>query len=182
MVAENCLDIILFVLSVVFFVFGIFVWHYDRAAVALHRDLARSLKDATTYGPTVLPIMLAAVLGRASRYCLSWRLEQGEALGVLDLLASSTTVTSVLLSQLVLRKIVLGAHRRYERTFGLRSRLRLDFESGRDGSMMTRSVKRDANADVRRRGLFAREEASRELTRGVLCHQIALRCHPYRRS
>lgn len=104
-IAEISLDILLLVLSLLFLIFGILVKHYDNASVATHRGLASSLKDATTYGPTIFPILFAAVLGRASRYCLSWRLERGETLGVLDLLASSTTVTSVLLSQLALRSL-----------------------------------------------------------------------------
>lgn len=107
--AEIFLDVFLLALSLLFFIFGILVKQYDHAAVATHEGLASSLKDATTYGPTIFPILFAAVLGRASRYCLSWRLERGESLGVLDVLASSTTVTSVLLSQLALRSLsVLG--------------------------------------------------------------------------
>jgi ABC-type multidrug transport system fused ATPase/permease subunit len=50
-----------------------------------------------------LPILFATVIGRASRACLVWRLELGEKLGVLDMLASSTTFASAMLAQITLR-------------------------------------------------------------------------------
>jgi hypothetical protein len=65
--------------------------------------------EAFTYilrkGPTVLPILFATVVGRASRACLFWRLEVGEKLGILDMLASSTTFASAILAQITLRSV-----------------------------------------------------------------------------
>ncbi|OAL43560.1 hypothetical protein IQ07DRAFT_523885, partial [Pyrenochaeta sp. DS3sAY3a] len=54
-------------------------------------------------GPTVFPILFAAVLGRASHAVLTWRLAKGEKIGVLDLLAGSTSLTSTVTSQFQLR-------------------------------------------------------------------------------
>lgn len=56
-----------------------------------------------TQGPTVFPIVFACVLGRASHAVLTWRLEKGERIGLLDILAGSTSLTSVITSQLKLR-------------------------------------------------------------------------------
>jgi hypothetical protein len=56
-------------------------------------------------GPTVFPILFAAVVGRAAHAALLWRLEVGESLGVLDVLAGSTSLTSTVTSQIQLRKL-----------------------------------------------------------------------------
>lgn len=51
----------------------------------------------------MFPILFAAVLGRAAHATFVWRLERGERVGVLDLLAGSTSLTSTVSSQLQLR-------------------------------------------------------------------------------
>lgn len=56
-------------------------------------------------GPSVFPILFAAVLGRAARYIFSWRLEKGARIGTLDLLADSTSLTATVISQFRLRML-----------------------------------------------------------------------------
>ena len=51
-------------------------------------------------GPSIFPILFACVLGRAAHAILVWRLERGERVGTLDLLAGSTSLTSTVVSQL----------------------------------------------------------------------------------
>jgi hypothetical protein len=55
----------------------------------------------------VFPILFASVLGRAVHAILTWRLEKGERVGILDTLAGSTSLTSTVTSQLQLRRITL---------------------------------------------------------------------------
>lgn len=60
-------------------------------------------------GPTVFPILFACILSRATHAILVWRLERGESVGTLDLLAGSTSLTSTVTSQLQLRTFgILG--------------------------------------------------------------------------
>lgn len=56
-------------------------------------------------GPTVLPILFAAVVGRACKASISWRLEAGGNLGTLDLLATSTSFANAIFAQISLRSI-----------------------------------------------------------------------------
>jgi hypothetical protein len=51
----------------------------------------------------VFPILFASVIGRAAHAILLWRLEKGERIGILDILASSTSLTNTVTSQLQLR-------------------------------------------------------------------------------
>lgn len=54
-------------------------------------------------GPSVFPILFACVLGRASHSIQVWRLERGERISTLDVLAGSTSLTSTVISQFKLR-------------------------------------------------------------------------------
>lgn len=56
-------------------------------------------------GPTVFPILFAAVTGRAIKGWLTWRLERGERLGVLDLLAGSSSLVNTITTQTSVRTL-----------------------------------------------------------------------------
>lgn len=56
-------------------------------------------------GPTVFPVLFAAVISRATHAVLLWRLKPGERTGVLDILAGSTSLTSTAISQIRLRLV-----------------------------------------------------------------------------
>ncbi|TVY45618.1 hypothetical protein LSUB1_G000132 [Lachnellula subtilissima] len=104
-ITDIFIDTILLGLSLAFFTFGLVVRHYDQAPVAVHKGTVKTLLEATKYGPSVFPILFACVLGRAAQAILAWRLELGERVGVLDLLASSTSLTSTVTSQFKLRMV-----------------------------------------------------------------------------
>lgn len=65
--------------------------------------LTPQLQLTQSQGPTIFPILYAAVVGRALKGFLSWRLERGERLGLLDLLAGSNTLVNTVTTQLTLR-------------------------------------------------------------------------------
>lgn len=109
--------------SAVFFVYGLYVVHYNGKPVAEHRDATNALINATKIvrawhsymillinlqGPTIFPILFAAVLGRALKAIMLWRIERGERLGLLDLLAGSTTVVNTILTQISLRIVSMA--------------------------------------------------------------------------
>ncbi|KAF2818357.1 hypothetical protein CC86DRAFT_309338, partial [Ophiobolus disseminans] len=56
-------------------------------------------------GPTIFPILFAAVVGRAAHSILVWRFEKGARIGTLDTLAESTSLTSTVISQFKLRVV-----------------------------------------------------------------------------
>jgi hypothetical protein len=73
-----------------------------------HKLVSKARADLRQ-GPTVFPILFASIIGRATHAILLWRLEKGERIGILDTLASSTSLTSTVTSQLQLRSLsILG--------------------------------------------------------------------------
>jgi hypothetical protein len=56
-------------------------------------------------GPTIYPILFASVVGRATHAILLWRLQKGEKIGTLDILAGSTSLTSTVVSQFHMRLV-----------------------------------------------------------------------------
>ena len=114
LVSELCVDTVLIVLSLLFFIFGLTVKHYDQVPTASIPRITALLVEVTKYvsltgecagdaltyrqGPSVFPILFACVVGRAAHAVLLWRLERGERIGVLDLLAGSTSLTSTVTS------------------------------------------------------------------------------------
>ncbi|KAI0570113.1 hypothetical protein Alg130_11351 [Pyrenophora tritici-repentis] len=108
-VLHTIFDILLFTCSVSFLVFALVVNVHDQDSTAENPRLTTTLLNATKYGPTVFPILFASVVGRAAHAILLWRLEKGERIGILDTLASSTSLTSTVTSQLQLRSFsILG--------------------------------------------------------------------------
>ncbi|KAF2123504.1 hypothetical protein P153DRAFT_413440, partial [Dothidotthia symphoricarpi CBS 119687] len=102
-------DVLLFACSAAFLAFAIVVKLHDRVPTAEYPRLTTTLLRATKYGPTVFPILFASIIGRAAHAILLWRLEKGERVGLLDTLASSTSLTSTVISQLQLRSLsILG--------------------------------------------------------------------------
>jgi hypothetical protein len=114
------IDAILFGLSALFLSLGLIVFHYHGQRVANHPTLVAYLIEAIKYvstieheegcthqlqAPTVFPILFATVMQRATKSSLSWRLEKGESLGFLDLLANCTSVVNALMAQFSLRTI-----------------------------------------------------------------------------
>jgi len=70
-----------------------------------HYRLVFKTETDSRQGPTVFPILFASIVGRAAHAILLWRLEKGGRIGILDTLASSTSLTSTVTSQLQLRSL-----------------------------------------------------------------------------
>ncbi|KAL1797058.1 hypothetical protein ACET3X_005598 [Alternaria dauci] len=98
-------DIFLFAFSSCFLVFSLVVMHYNGAPTSENPTATNVLARATKYGPTVFPLLFASVVGRATHAILLWRLEKGERIKILDMLATSTSLTSTVTSQIHLRQL-----------------------------------------------------------------------------
>ncbi|KAK4948821.1 hypothetical protein LTR10_012194 [Elasticomyces elasticus] len=109
-VIVNCLvDLLLLAGCLGFLSFAILVKTHDGAPLRQKPDFYAGLLAASRYGPTIFPILFAAVVGRTIKSTIQWRLQRGEHIRVLDLLASSTTVGGAVTSQISLRRAsILG--------------------------------------------------------------------------
>ncbi|KAF2268966.1 hypothetical protein CC78DRAFT_565078 [Lojkania enalia] len=97
-------DVIVILTSTVFFVFGTFVLYFDGAPVSEVPHIY-TLKDAARYGPTVFPILFAAIVGQTMHAIAHWRLENGERMKILDQLLGSTGLFSTIITQLKFRNV-----------------------------------------------------------------------------
>ncbi|CAI9634589.1 unnamed protein product [Alternaria burnsii] len=78
---------------------------YDGEPTSENPTATSVLTRATRYSPTIFPLLFASVVGRATHTVLLWRLEKGERINILDTLATSTSLTSTVTSQIHLRQI-----------------------------------------------------------------------------
>lgn len=104
-------------------VFAQIVVHYDQAPT-VENSPATNVQEAlpNTYivygkqtndverltseqGPTVFSLLFASVIGCSAHTFLLWRLERGERIEILDILATSTSLTSTITPQFQLRRI-----------------------------------------------------------------------------
>ncbi|KAF2736798.1 hypothetical protein EJ04DRAFT_562072 [Polyplosphaeria fusca] len=97
-------DIIVVMTSIVFLVYASFVIHNDGVPVTEVPNLP-TLKDAARYGPTIFPILFAAIVGQAMHAIAHWRLENGERMKVLDQLLGSTGLFSTVITQFKFRNM-----------------------------------------------------------------------------
>ncbi|KAK8091660.1 hypothetical protein PG997_002021 [Apiospora hydei] len=108
------IDLLLFSGCLAFLVFAYLAKTHDNTWTGDNPDFSNALLQASKYrrfskGPTVFPILFAAIGGRSIKTFIQWRLQRGERLGTLDLLASSTTVGGAATAQLNVRRVtVLG--------------------------------------------------------------------------
>jgi hypothetical protein len=104
-VSTIIIDFLLLTLSTGFLAFALYVRHYDQAHTVEHPQAKRVLLALSRVGPSVFPLLFAATIGRLIHAVLLWRLEKGARIGLLDLLAGSTSLTATITSQLQLRTI-----------------------------------------------------------------------------
>ncbi|KAK4617641.1 hypothetical protein CLAFUW4_12327 [Fulvia fulva] len=97
------LDVLFALISLAFLMYGFMVLGHRGQSVEEHQWVASALLNVVALGPTIFPIVFAAVVGRTLKTILVWLLERGEKLGTLDLLAGSNTVASTIWSLYVLR-------------------------------------------------------------------------------
>ncbi|KAF7505292.1 hypothetical protein GJ744_001079 [Endocarpon pusillum] len=84
-------DIILTLLPVIFLVFCICALALDRRPPSSFGD---SIIAGTKLGPTIFPIIFAAIVGRLMRSIAHWKAEAGTQLGLLEQLIGSQNLTS----------------------------------------------------------------------------------------
>ncbi|KAH6639100.1 hypothetical protein C7974DRAFT_469702 [Boeremia exigua] len=102
-ICEGVFDFVLFACAAAFFAFAVSVAYFDQVPTAENPKRTKLLLNATEYGPSVFPILFALILGRTTHTVLRWRFERGERVGVLDTLATSTSLTSTVVAQFQLR-------------------------------------------------------------------------------
>ncbi|USW55747.1 hypothetical protein Slin15195_G090660 [Septoria linicola] len=110
-ILDTSFDVLLLTMAILVLVYGATVSHFDQVSTwskgdTMH-DLREILEHASLIGPSVFPILFATIVGRASYAILLWRLERGEEMGTLDLLAASTSLAGTVISQLTLRNLNL---------------------------------------------------------------------------
>ncbi|RYN30997.1 hypothetical protein AA0121_g4149 [Alternaria tenuissima] len=105
MLLHGAFDMALIAFSVSFLAFSIVVMSHNGDPTSENPTATSVLLKATKYGPTVFPLLFASVVGRATHATLLWRLEKGERIEILDTLATSTSLTSTITSQIQLRQI-----------------------------------------------------------------------------
>ncbi|KAF2755013.1 hypothetical protein EJ05DRAFT_503325 [Pseudovirgaria hyperparasitica] len=97
-------DVITILISCLFFVQGIFVYTYSGVGVQYIKHL-KLIEDTAKYGPTVFPILFAAIVGQTMHAAALWRLENGERLQTLDQLLGSTTIFATIMTQLKFQRM-----------------------------------------------------------------------------
>ncbi|KAJ4248064.1 hypothetical protein NW762_012834 [Fusarium torreyae] len=70
---------------------------------------AQFLLDVTFYGPTIFPILFAAIVGRALKALATWELQKGSTIGHVETLCGSTTLIGAITTQVQLRNLDLVA-------------------------------------------------------------------------
>ncbi|KAF2814991.1 uncharacterized protein BDZ99DRAFT_485502 [Mytilinidion resinicola] len=103
-------DILLVLLPMFFILLGI-------AVITLHRkptkgsSFGTKVEFATQLGPTIFPILFAAIIGRSMKMIARYLAEKGAKLSTLELLMASQSVWGTFESQFLMRRLtVVGAH------------------------------------------------------------------------
>ncbi|KAF2501242.1 hypothetical protein BU16DRAFT_569391 [Lophium mytilinum] len=103
-------DLLLVLLPVFFILLGI-------AVITLHRkptkgsSFGTKVEFATQLGPTIFPILFAAIIGRSMKMIARYLAEKGAKLSTLELLMASQSVWGTVESQFLMRRLtVVGAH------------------------------------------------------------------------
>ncbi|KAI9714948.1 MAG: hypothetical protein M1812_006261 [Candelaria pacifica] len=108
-IASRCIwDLFFALLPVPFLVLGIIAAKHDLVPVE-HASYGPALLSAAKYGPTVFPIVFAAIIAQFLGRIASLRVEQGERVGVLEQLLGSRTFFNTFVTHFQLRAFnVLG--------------------------------------------------------------------------
>ncbi|KAI4721751.1 hypothetical protein E4T48_01959 [Aureobasidium sp. EXF-10727] len=102
--------IVVYPIAAYFSVIAILVAKLDGEATG-GNGLGHNIRAITRLGPSIYPIMFAAVAGKSLKTFARYYAERGTELGVLELLLASQTVWGTFESQILLRRFTLfGAH------------------------------------------------------------------------
>ncbi|USP82666.1 uncharacterized protein yc1106_09940 [Curvularia clavata] len=99
-------DIILVLLPIYFILLGVAVITLNGKAVA-DNDFASKVTQAIQLGPTLFPIMFAAISGRSMKMVARYLAEKGAKLSTLELLMASQSVWGTVESQMLMRRVTL---------------------------------------------------------------------------
>lgn len=99
------LDLFLAVPPLLFLIYAFAVLHNEGKPVELH--VVQELQDAAKYGPTIFPIVFAAIVGSFLKSFAAWKLERGISVLSLEYLLSCRTVFSTVTTPFSLRAISL---------------------------------------------------------------------------
>lgn len=103
-------DIILVLLPVYFILLGVAVITLNGKPVA-GNDFASKVTEAIQLGPTLFPIMFAAISGRSMKMIARYLAEKGTKLSTLELLMASQSVWGTVESQMLMRRLtIVGAN------------------------------------------------------------------------
>ncbi|RSM20688.1 hypothetical protein CDV31_000375 [Fusarium ambrosium] len=98
------LDLTLATAALLFILFGgmIFMKHETSAAQG---STGKLLLDMSKYGPTVFPVLFAAIVGAALKTFATWRLQNGTRIGLIEQLVGSHTVAEAFFTQYRLKAV-----------------------------------------------------------------------------
>jgi hypothetical protein len=100
-VTQFILDLLLALSALCFLVFAVLV--YRNNGKHIDADPVPDLFMAAKYGPTVFPVLFAAIIGNFLRAAAAWKLERGISVMSLEYLLGSRTVFSTVTTPLILR-------------------------------------------------------------------------------
>ncbi|KAF2129893.1 hypothetical protein P153DRAFT_396232 [Dothidotthia symphoricarpi CBS 119687] len=84
-------DLVLLLMPIAFIVLAVLAYRLDREPISDH---GKAVKFATTLGPTVFPLVFAALGGRSLKKIALWKAERGTTLGALEHLIGSQSLVA----------------------------------------------------------------------------------------
>ncbi|KAL2686927.1 hypothetical protein Neosp_004472 [[Neocosmospora] mangrovei] len=104
----SLLDLALAAGALLFVLFGGLIYMNDGSTVT-PGSTGKVLLDIAKYGPTVFPVLFAAIVGGALKTFATWRVQNGTQVGMIEQLVGSHTVTGALFTQARLKAFNLLA-------------------------------------------------------------------------
>ncbi|VTT82059.1 unnamed protein product [Fusarium fujikuroi] len=102
------LDLLLILCIITFIVFA-HLAITSNGHILTEDSRAQFLLNVTFYGPTIFPILFAAIVGRALKALATWELQKGSTIGHVETLSGSTTLIGAIITQIQLRNLNLVA-------------------------------------------------------------------------
>ncbi|KAG9557821.1 hypothetical protein KCU71_g10615, partial [Aureobasidium melanogenum] len=104
-IAGAAIDMLAITLSCTFFVYAL--------AVKMHQNMpmgspqVKLLLRLSKLGPTIYPVLYAALIGRALKSIAFWKLQRGSKIGTLDRVLGSMTIVQTIFTQVQMRSLSL---------------------------------------------------------------------------
>ncbi|KAH8805205.1 hypothetical protein F5884DRAFT_442661 [Xylogone sp. PMI_703] len=97
-IVRAILDFVLASVAFLFFIFGFLVYRNDGKP-PLPGTQAELVVNIAQYGPTVFPVLFAAIVGGAMKAIATWKLQRGATYGVIEQLIGSISISGAFLTQ-----------------------------------------------------------------------------------